>query len=237
MTHRFARRALAATLCLASLPACADAQDDAIRAQCPSAQAWMDRMAAAHAKKTPPPKGALDPAFRDELHAHHDTDVAARRAWIEAQGAKPQTEHMLAIDRDNLAWMKRRFAKGFPSAAQVGRNGVEEAFLLVQHADGDHAFQSSMLEPIMAAAKRGELPQGDVAMLIDRVLRAEGKPQRYGTQYQSNTPGDLSAMKLQPTEDPAHLEARRASMDLMPSDDYACMLKVVYAGSSQAPAH
>lgn len=236
MTHHFVRRVFAVTLFLASLPVFADAQDDAIRAQCPSAQAWMDRMAATHAKKPPSPQG-LDPAFRDELHIRHDTDAAVRRAWIEAQGAKPQTERMLAADRDNLAWMKRRFAKGFPSAAQVGGKGVEEAFLLVQHADGDHAFQSSMLGPITAAAERGELPKGDVAMLIDRVLRAEGKPQRFGTQYLSNTSGDLSAMKMQPTEDPAHLDARRASMDLMPSDDYACVLKVVYAGSSQAPAH
>lgn len=237
MPYRSIRHAFVAASCIMmSTSVFADAQDAAIRAQCPNAQAWMDRMEAAHANRKVAAENGSDAHLRDELHAHHEADAAVRREWIEAQGAKPQMARMLAVDRDNLAWMKRRFAKGFPTVAQVGTGGVQEAFILVQHADGDHAFQASMLTSITASAERGELPKGDVAMLTDRVLRAQGKPQRYGTQYVSTTPGNLTALTPQPTDDPAHLEERRASMDLMPSVDYACMLKVVYA-TSQSPAH
>lgn len=64
--------------------------------------------------------------------------------------------------------------------------------------------------------------------LTDRALRARHKPQRYGTQYDIDqaTP---AAMKPQPTEDPAHVDQRRASMDLMPRADYECVLRVTYA--------
>ncbi len=233
MTHRFARRLIATMgLGMIAMSAFADAQDDAIRTHCPGAQAWMDRMAALSGRQAAPSDVVSDPRLRDALRDHFKADAEARQAWIAAQGARPAAEHMNGVDRENLAWMKTRFANGLPTAAQVGREGLNDAFVMVQHADANPTFQASMLPSITAWAKQGDLPRGDVALLTDRVLRAEGKPQRYGTQYVFTTPGDLTKMKRQPTEDPAHLAQRRASMDLMSSADYECVLKVTYAGSA-----
>jgi hypothetical protein len=42
---------------------------------------------------------------------------------------------------------------------------------------------------------------------------------------------------MDPVEDPAHLDERRASMDLMPHADYECALRIFYAPDpSPAPA-
>lgn len=227
---------LAAALLMSSFCAWTDEKDDAMRTQCPAAQAWMDKLAKAHPELST--KGAAadakaahisDMALRSELLKRRDKDVAERKAWIDAPGSQELGKAVFAMDKDNLAWMKHRFGDGaFPVASQVGRDGVSAAFLLVQHADQDPAFQASMLPALIKAGEHGDAYNGDVAMLTDRVLRAQGKPQRYGTQYMVD-PKHPSAMMPQPTEEPANVDKRRASMELMPQADYECMLRVVYA--------
>lgn len=84
-----------------------------------------------------------------------------------------------------------------------------------------------MLEP---RVRDGSIRGADVAMLIDRVRVGQGRPQLYGSQFTGDAakPGD---MHLLPVEDPAHLDERRARMDMMPMHDYACALRATYAAS------
>jgi glutathione S-transferase len=238
MLHLSLRRASLIALCFV-LPsaAFADAKDDAVTAKCPNVAAWQTKMAQAHPALTSEgierdnkAAGFADPDLRDELRKRVDQDQSARNAWIAAPQDKAAFQAMDKVDKDNLAWMKETFAKkGFPHANAVGLAGVSAAFTLVQHATSDIPFMQSMLPQITARADAGELAKGDVAMLIDRLLRHEGKPQRYGTQYTTTNGRDFASMKMDPVEDPAHLDQRRASMDLMPSADYQCMLSVYYA--------
>lgn len=65
----------------------------------------------------------------------------------------------------------------------------------------------------------------DVALLTDRVLRAQGKPQRYGTQFK---PGADGSMVLEPTEDEAGLDARRRAVGLPSMAVYKRMLGEAY---------
>lgn len=242
LSNRLIRNLVAALALAFTGAACADAQDDAIRGKCPSAQAWFDRQSAKHpelgadaAADESGPARFTDPALRAELRRREEADVATRNAWIAAGGAQDTAKAVFLMDRDNLAWMKPLFTRrGFPTAAQVGRHGVSAAFLLVQHADQDPAFQAAMLAALVKAGKNGEIMKADVAMLTDRVLLAQHKPQRYGTQYDIDQ-AHLTAMKPQPTEDPGHVDERRASMDLMPRADYECVLRVTYAPADNTP--
>lgn len=59
-------------------------------------------------------------------------------------------------------------------------------------------------------------------MLTDRMLLAQGKPQRYGSQFLIKD----GVPTLHPTEDRVGLDARRAAMGLAPIADYACVLGV-----------
>lgn len=70
-----------------------------------------------------------------------------------------------------------------------------------------------------------------VALLTDGVLLAQGKPQRYGSQYQGN-PGERPVIR--PVEDPARLDERRARMHMMPSATYACFLERMSTGPGAA---
>lgn len=227
-----------AFLMLASTAAVADTQEDAIAATCPKAQAWKAQMEKAHPDRTAEARERRDagrtftaPAYREELHRRFLADQAARDAWM-AKGMTPEASApMQKIDADNQAWFKPIFTRqGFPTIAEVGERGVDEAFYLVQHDPQDSAFQKAMLPALTALAKQNHLPKADLAMLTDRILSYEGKPQVYGTQYLKTM--DRPGMRLQPTEDPSHLDERRASMDLMPSSDWTCVMNVVYAPAS-----
>jgi hypothetical protein len=88
----------------------------------------------------------------------------------------------MKVDRENLAWLRPLVDRdGFPTVAEVGAGGVDDAWILVQHADTDHPFQSRVLEQIRPRMATGEITGQEFALLTDRVLLAEGKKQRIWT--------------------------------------------------------
>ena len=96
--------------------------------------------------------------------------------------------------------------EGWFSNAIYGQEAATGAFLVVQHADID--LQKRFLPALKAMADRGEALKWQYAMLYDRIAVAEGRPQRYGTQMHCVD----GRMVPAPTEDPEHLEERRAPM-------------------------
>jgi hypothetical protein len=91
---------------------------------------------------------------------------------------------------------------------------------LVQHADRDPKLQATVLPMFVKRYEAGELPADDLAKLTDRVLIAQGKPQRFGTQF------DWLSGKFNPRDagDLTAIDAHRQEIGLMPLADYACMM-------------
>jgi hypothetical protein len=77
---------------------------------------------------------------------------------------------------------------------------------------------------IILAVENKEASASHMAYLTDRVLVADGKPQRYGTQFHS-VDGKLQP---RPTEDPANLDARRKSVGLPPMAEYVKQMQSMY---------
>jgi hypothetical protein len=111
---------------------------------------------------------------------------------------------------------------GWPGKALVGKDAAHAAWLLVQHADGDLAFQKRCLR-LMQAAPKGDVELQDIAYLTDRTLVAQKKKQVYGTQLQ----GQGGNFTPQPIEDEANVDQRRAEVGLPPLAEY---LKAARAG-------
>src|SRR5437660_4879117 len=124
------------------------------------------------------------PAVRKELLERLERDQAIRNEMIQkgVTNIDPSVAgRMTEIDSANTARMKEIVNQyGWPGPELVGVDGSEAAFLLVQHAE--HAFQKEMLPPVEAAYRQKKLQGQDYALLLDRVLIGEGKPQVYGTQ-------------------------------------------------------
>jgi len=126
------------------------------------------------------------------------------------------------IDADNTAFMKTVIENhGWPGNSMVGSDGALAAWLLVQHADSDVAFQKKCLELLIQAVEKKEALPEHMAYLTDRVLVWEGKPQRYGTQFHMVN-GELVP---QPIEDEANVDARRKQVGLPSLAEYARQMR------------
>jgi hypothetical protein len=159
----------------------------------------------------------VDPALRKELLALAAQDQRARFA-IKSADDKPAIEAVMAIDRAATARMKEVIAKhGWPGKKIVGVDGANAAWLLVQHADADPAFQKDCLAKMEPLVQTGEVSGKDYAYLFDRVAIADGRPQRYGTQFDGED--------IAPLEDPAKVDERRKSVGLGTLAEYKAFVK------------
>ncbi|KQQ47163.1 hypothetical protein ASF61_00455 [Duganella sp. Leaf126] len=111
---------------------------------------------------------------------------------------------------DTFGWPGLRFAG---PASQT-------AFLVLQHADD--ATQRKYLPLLRQAVERHDALGSELAMLEDRLLVAEGKPQRYGTQLGGEP------LHFQPIEDEANVDARRRSIGLPTMAEYAGLFGLTY---------
>jgi hypothetical protein len=170
------------------------------------------------------------PALRRELLQRVERDQAIRNELIKKGMDRPDKSlqlRMKAIDAANTKRMKAIVRQyGWPSPSLVGRDGAEAAFLLVQHAT--LAFQKEMLPLVEKAYKRGELSGQSYALLLDRVLVGEGKPQIYGTQAKPFDQWKGREPVLEPIEDEVNVDKRRAEVGLFPLSEYREMLKQMY---------
>lgn len=119
-------------------------------------------------------------------------------------------KNMKAIDAENLVWLKKTVEEhGFPTASMVSDDGANAAWMLVQHADQDPEFQKKCLE-LLLALPEDDVSNKDIAYLTDRVLQAQGKPGRYGTQLAMKN----GKFVVGDVEDPENLDKRRKEAGL-----------------------
>ena len=164
--------------------------------------------------------------LKRELEAIYEADQGTRRAIGPIQklyGAKsPQLDSLFKVmqvqDARNEARVKAIIEQyGWPGTALVGRTGCMAAFLVIQHSD--LASIQKYLPVIREEAARGGLAKANLALMEDRVLVFQDKPQVYGSQVHTNpTTGKAEFFSI---ADEAHVDERRATMDLGPLADYA----------------
>jgi len=168
------------------------------------------------------------PGLREELLRMVREDQAIRNEIIKDgynlhdQGLDAR---MAVIDADSTARMKEIVKRyGWPGPGLVGRDGADAAFFLVQHSP-DLAFQQAMLPPVRRSYESGKLSAWNYALLQDRVLVREGKPQMYGMSL-NHWAGE--APVLDPIEDDANVDKRRAKIGLPPLHEYLEFMKRLY---------
>ena len=171
-----------------------------------------------------PPASVLADARR-ELDERGRTDQAVREGF--GTGGKldsTQIAAMMRTDSANTNWLKAYVARwGWPTGAQIGREAVNAAFLIVQHAVHDTAFMRAMLPAIVKSYERGDLNGSAVALLTDRIEVKAGRPQVYGTQLSFKN----GRWVLDPIGDSAHVDERRRKMGLPPLAEYLRMVDSV----------
>jgi hypothetical protein len=166
------------------------------------------------------------PQLRRELLAMVEADQAGRKQLMALERGSPEamalSKELIDLDKQHTQALKVAVAKyGWPGKSMVGEDGAQAAWLLVQHADLDVAFQKqalALMEPMVAS---GEVTAANYAYLYDRVAVAEKRPQRYGTQF-----GDQG--EPEPIEDEAHVDERRKQVGLGTMAEYREQMRKMY---------
>ena len=181
----------------------------------------------------------INQPLRDELRRMFKDDQEARMKAIElGKQERPDPDERKKLeaayqdlDRKHTTRMKEIVDKhGWPGKSLVGAGGAHDAWLLVQHADKDRAFQKRCLELMEPLVAKDEVSKQDFAYLMDRVLVAEGKKQRYGTQFKEEN----GAMVPQPIEDEANIDKRRAAIGLSTMAEYKKLIDEMYKPKSKS---
>jgi hypothetical protein len=145
------------------------------------------------------------------------TDAERQRAWRAIQRA----------DSANLAAVRRLVAEhGWPRLSDVGADGANNLWLLVQHADADILFQKHCLQLLEQHLNAGEARRENYAYLYDRVQCNLNYKQRYGTQPIWGPQGTARGFRAIAEE--AGVDERRRQMHLPPLRIYAQSMGLQY---------
>jgi hypothetical protein len=178
-----------------------------------------------------PAEKISNPALRDELLKRRDKDQQIRSEMTQ-KGAWDHPDEglsarMRAIDQDNITRMRELLKQyGWPGPELIGNDGTLAAWLLVQHSDLD--LQSLALPFVHDAFLAKKLPGACYALLQDRVLVGNGKPQVYGSQAKPFNEWKNHTPALEPIDDEANVDKRRAEVGLGPLAEYIQSLKSTY---------
>lgn len=168
---------------------------------------------------------AHDKNVRKDLIEMGKEDQAIRKGFtLESMHDTILVLKIMHTDSVHTVRLKKIIKKnGWPTKENVGDEALHAAFLIVQHSP-DYGFQEEILPLLQKQAEKGDLPKQDVALLLDRVLVHQNKPQRFGTQFKEEN-GQMSPY---PIEDEMHVDERRQEIGLLPMATYIQILNSVY---------
>lgn len=137
-----------------------------------------------------------------------ESGIAADSGQLkEATAAIDQADAILRAELDDLV-----ARCGWPSVTAFGTAAVQAAYLVVQHAPLD--YQLRYLPVISEATAQGEFEKRHLALLTDRILVRQHKPQRYGTQ--TRVIDALGNAEMFPIEDETAVDRLRAEAGIIP---------------------
>lgn len=140
-----------------------------------------------------------DLALKETLESIFERDQYNRLLWSQAvknnPGDSERNEQLarraLMTDSLNLVLVGEILSQyGFPRKESVGDFGNQAVWIVFQHASLDD--QQRFLPQLETAVARGDIAPLFLALLRDRIDVREGRPQRYGTQIDSN--GNLAPL-------------------------------------------
>jgi hypothetical protein len=100
---------------------------------------------------------------------------------------------------------------GYPTIDKVGVEANEASWLVIQHSIGQPDFMKKCVKLLEDAVDEGKGNPKNLAYLTDRIAVYEGKPQRYGTQFDWDENGELSPHHF---DDLSKVNERRKSIGL-----------------------
>jgi hypothetical protein len=126
-------------------------------------------------------------------------------------------ELMNKVDLTNLGKVVSIIEQcGMPNSQIIGKENLNTIFLVIQHSGLN--YQKEYFPMLKELADNGDLDWSSLAMLEDRILMGDGKPQVYGTQIQSAM--NSNDYELYELENPEYVDKRRKKVGMEPLSEY-----------------
>ncbi len=121
---------------------------------------------------------------------------------------------------------------GYPTIDKVGKAANQAAWLVIQHAIEQPHFMKKCAKLLENVVSEDKVNQINLAYLTDRIAVFEGKPQRYGTQFDWNENGELSP---NPFDDLSKVNQRRKSIGLNTLEEQTVIIRQQAKSENQSP--
>ena len=162
-------------------------------------------------------KTVLDTILQDDQQNRENVLELENRYGWESKEVQDLWKVISQKDSINLIKVEKILNEyGWLGPDQIGEEGNETLFLVIQHANIE--TQDKYLPMLEEAVKNGNAKAGDYALLKDRVLLRHGEKQIYGSQLEIDS--RTQKYVLSPMIDPDNVDRRRESVGLMPLAEY-----------------
>ena len=169
-------------------------------------------------------RAQLDTIYTDDQSDRLKMNDIKKKYGMQSPEMKALWQQIELKDSINLVKVKQIIDNyGWPGPEEVGKKGSKTIFLVIQHADS--LTQVTNLPLMREAVKQKKAAPEHLALLEDRVLIKQGKPQIYGSQVKTNAAGKN---EFYPILDEKNVNARRASAGLEPLEKYARYFDIIY---------
>ncbi len=129
------------------------------------------------------------------------------------------------IDRGNLIKVVSLIEKcGMPTLKEVNQEEMSAIWLVFQHANNYHRKQ--YLPQLKKSAQNGDLRMSQMALMEDRILMTDGKPQIYGSQISQNR--ENGGWMIYELQNPETVDKRRAEVGLGPLNEYVSQWEIEF---------
>jgi tetratricopeptide (TPR) repeat protein len=113
---------------------------------------------------------------------------------------------------------------GWPRVKDVGEQAARAAFTIILHSNSQLILK--YLPTVKTICEENELPWEQYAVMYDRALWYDKKPQRYGTHTQYNEM--MQKEELYPLEDASKVDVWRKEIGLVPLKEYLARFNIKY---------
>ena len=163
-------------------------------------------------------KSKLRHAFEEDQRYRRPLDSVIQKYGANSPQVDSLENNMAKADSQNLILVRSILDKyGWLGPDIIGGIGSSTLFAVIQHADLAPGVQEKYLPYLRRAVEKGDADPSDLALLEDRILVGQHKPQLYGSQIKTNDQGISAPF---PIADSSHVDSRRAKMGLGPLKYY-----------------
>jgi hypothetical protein len=170
------------------------------------------------------------PSLRKEINLMTLNDQKLRYKKVQSSNDSVRgiiNQQINKSDLQNLHRAKEIIGQyGWLKMSEIGKDGQNNLWLIIQHADGDVLFQQSALRAMEKLKGTKEINMENYAFLYDRVQCNLNYRQLYGTQVLWTRTGEASAFRPLITEYKA--DKRREKIGLQPLRIYALTYGFTY---------